>query len=104
MRIKLTEKQIRQLGPFYDRVQATAAAGNPGMLVAQIRWDPPADSWWMEPGFLDHEHALCITEKGQHCPPTLLPIKPVGNTEPRSLRSAPGELTGIPQTVPLAHQ
>lgn len=65
MRIKLTAKQIQELRPFYDRVQAAAVAGSPGMLVAQVRWDPPADRWWMEPGFLDHDHAKLITEKGQ---------------------------------------
>ena len=64
MRITLTSKQIRELLPFYDRVLATAVAGNPGMLVAQIRKNQDGQ-WWMEPGFLDHEHAKLIEEKGQ---------------------------------------
>lgn len=64
MRITLTDKQIRQLVPFYDRVQATAVSGHPGMLVGQIRRNNEGD-WWMEPGFLNHEHAKLITEKGQ---------------------------------------
>lgn len=103
MRITLTAKQIRELTPFFDRVQATAALGRPGMLVAQIRWQQRGEKYWMEPGFLDHEHALCITEKGQHCPEPP-PTEPVDSTEPRSLQSAQGELAGRSETVPSVNQ
>src|SRR5689334_18462523 len=97
MKITLTEKQIRGLIPYYDRVQASAVAGNPGMLVAQIRRNSDG-KWWMEPGFLDHQHALCITEKGQVCPPAHPPKEPVGNREPRFVESAPGEPSGTPES------
>lgn len=65
MKITLTEKQIRQLMPFHDRVQSAAQTGYPGMLVAQIRWDHKMGKWWMEPGFLPYEHAKQINEKGE---------------------------------------
>jgi len=64
MKLLLTEKQIRDLMPFYDRVKCAAIMGEPGMLIAQIRWNGDG-KWWMEPGFLDHEHAKMITQKGQ---------------------------------------
>lgn len=67
MRIYLTEPQIRQIMPFFDRVQATAQLGNPGMLVAQIRWHKHDGVYWMEPGFLQHEHAKLIAGKGEGC-------------------------------------
>lgn len=103
MRITLTQKQITQLLPYYDRVKASAVAGSPGMLVAQICRNQDG-KWWMEPGFLEHEHALCITGKGQPCP-TPLPTKPAGNTVPRSVQSAPGEPADRPGTVPsVNHQ
>lgn len=65
MRIPLTDAQIRNLMPFFDRVRAAAVAGHPGMLVAQIRWSDQHNAYWMEPGFLAHEHAKLIAEKGQ---------------------------------------
>lgn len=65
MRINLTEEQVEQLTPYFDRVRATAAAGSPGMLVAQIRWSQREHKYWMEPGFLEHRDAVLITEKGQ---------------------------------------
>jgi hypothetical protein len=102
MRITLTQKQITQLLPYYDRVKASAVAGNPGMLLAQIRRNQDG-KWWMEPGFLDHEHALRITEKGQSLPEPP-PTEPAGNTVPQSVQTAPGEPTGMPGTVPLARQ
>lgn len=63
--INLTEKQIRELMPYFDRVRAAAALGAPGMLVAQIRWCDAEQKFWMEPAFLDHEDATKITERGQ---------------------------------------
>ena len=93
MKISLTETQVRQLAPFFDRVQATAALGKPGMLVAQVRWSYQDQRYWMEPGFLPHEHALLISEKGQTCPPALPPTNPVGNTEPASQQTLRG--TGV---------
>jgi hypothetical protein len=104
MRITLTEKQIRQLGPFFDRVNLAAALGAPGMLVAQIRCDSRDHKYWMEPGFLDHQHALCITEKGQHCSLERPPTTPEGNTEDRFLQSAPGEPADKPGSVALVSQ
>ena len=103
MKITLTEKQIRGLIPYYDRVQASAVAGNPGMLVAQIRRNGEG-KWWMEPGFLDHQHALCITEKGQVCPPAPLPKAPESSTALPNARSAPDALAGSSGTVPQARQ
>lgn len=64
MRINLTEKQWRQLTPYFDRVQSAAVCGSPGMLIAQISWDQEG-RYWMTPAFLPHEHAKLITEKGQ---------------------------------------
>jgi hypothetical protein len=63
-RVALTEKQIRELLPFYDRVQASAALGAPGMLLGQIRWNQDG-RWWLEVGFLEHELAKLITERAQ---------------------------------------
>lgn len=65
MRLKLTRQQVNALRPFFDRVQATAVTGSPGMLVAQLRADHDGESGYvMIPAFLDHEHAQLITEKG----------------------------------------
>lgn len=64
MRINLTVKQRQALQPLRDRVKAAAHTGYPGMLVAQICYNQEGDCW-LEPGFLDHEHAKLITEKGQ---------------------------------------
>jgi len=63
-RVTLTEKQVRQLRPYYDRVQATAALGAPGMLLGQIRWDQDG-RWWLDVGFLPHEHAKLVAEKAE---------------------------------------
>ncbi len=69
MRIKLTRKQINQLRPYFDRVQASSVLGTPGMLVAQIRAAADGESGYvMIPAFLDHEHASVITEKGRDLP------------------------------------
>jgi hypothetical protein len=65
MRIRLHPSQIEALRPFYDRVQAAAQLGRSGMLVAQVRWDNQEGKWWLEPGFLAHEYAQLITEKGE---------------------------------------
>jgi hypothetical protein len=68
LRITLTEKQVRDLLPYFDRVQAAAALGSPGMLIAQIHWDLQSQRYWMTPAFLPHEHAKLITEKGERAP------------------------------------
>ena len=100
VKISLTETQVRQLAPFFDRVQATAALGKPGMLVAQVRWSYQDQRYWMEPGFLPHEHALLISEKGQTCPPAPVPTDPAASTGPQSVRNAPGAQASIGETVP----
>lgn len=100
MKISLTEKQIRQFTPFFDRVRTTAALGKPGMLVAQIRWSDREGTFWMEPGFLSHEHASLIQEKGQTCPPAPVPTESVGNTAPQSAQSTPDIRASIEETVP----
>lgn len=51
--------------PYFDRVQAAAVAGNPGMLLAQISWSVQSGKWWLTPGFLAHEYAKLITQKAQ---------------------------------------
>lgn len=89
MKISLTETQVRQLTPFFDRVQATAALGKPGMLVAQVRWSYASGRYWMEPGFLAHEHASLIQEKGQTCLPVPAPTDPAASTGPQSVQNAP---------------
>jgi hypothetical protein len=64
--IKLTRAQIDALRPYFDRVQATAAMGSPGMLVAQLRAAMDGESGYvMVPAFLEHEHAKLITQKGR---------------------------------------
>lgn len=65
MRVKLTHKQIEQLRPYFDRVQATAAIGYPGMLVAQIWLDAARGEYVMEPAFIDHDLAKTLTERGR---------------------------------------
>lgn len=65
MRVKLTYRQVEQMRRYFDRVQAAAVAGDPGMLVAQIRLDRRNNEYIMEPAFLEHEHAKVITEKGR---------------------------------------
>lgn len=64
MKIILTKRQVRMLLPFKDRVQAAAMMGSPGMLIAQISWNNEG-RYWMTPGFLEHEYAKLITEKGK---------------------------------------
>ena len=64
-RITLTASQAVQLEPYISRVRATAALGNPGMLLAQIHWNNGDGRFWMTPAFLPHETAQLITEKGE---------------------------------------
>ena len=65
MKVRLTQKQVEELAPYFDRVRATASMGTPGMLVAQLRYDPHRDEYTLEPAFLDHDLATIITERGQ---------------------------------------
>lgn len=66
MRLKLTRWQIDALRPYFDRVQATAAMGSPGMLVAQLRADRDGESGYvMIPAFLEAEYAKIVTQKGR---------------------------------------
>lgn len=65
LRINLTQWQVRELTPYFDRVQAAAMMGSPGMLIAQISWDTRDGKYWMTPAFLANEHAQLITERGQ---------------------------------------
>jgi hypothetical protein len=64
VKVRLTANQLRQLGRYFDRVQAAAALGKPGMLVAQLHWDQDG-KYWMTPAFLEHEVAMLITQKGR---------------------------------------
>jgi hypothetical protein len=63
IKILLGKTQIQQLRPYLDRVQAAAALGSPGMLVAQISWDQEGKCW-LVPAFLNHTLAKIITERG----------------------------------------
>lgn len=65
MRIKLTHKQVEQLRPYFDRVQAAHVAGSPGMLVAQLRLDARNNEYILEPAFLENDVAQVITQKGK---------------------------------------
>lgn len=65
MKIVLTKTQVYQLAPYIDRVNAAAALGTPGMLVAQIRQNTHRDQWTLEPCFLDHDKALPLVEAGR---------------------------------------
>lgn len=65
LRINLTRFQVAELQPYFDRVQAAAMLGSPGMLIAQISWDTRSGRHWMTPAFLPHESAKLITEKGE---------------------------------------
>lgn len=66
MKLNLTRLQVNALRPYFDRVQATAAMGSPGMLVAQLRADHDGESGYiMIPAFLEHEHAQIVTRKGR---------------------------------------
>lgn len=100
VKISLTETQIRQLTPFFDRVRSTAALGKPGMLVAQVRWSDAEEKFWMEPGFLPHQYARLIEEKGQTCPPALTPTDIAASTGLQSARSILDAQAGIGETVP----
>lgn len=60
MKVKLTERQMKQLTPYFDRVRATGALGRPGMLVAQILYDSSRNVWNMDVGFIENEDASKI--------------------------------------------
>jgi len=78
LRIALTEKQARQLAPFFDRVNATAAMGTPGMLVGQFHYTRER-GYYVTVAFLDHDKAQIITEAGRaQIPGRTLPT-PTGN-------------------------
>lgn len=57
MKIPLTRRQIEALREYFDRVNATAVLGSPGMLVARLWHDTRNDVYYMEPAFLEHESA-----------------------------------------------
>lgn len=65
MRIPLTHKQVQMLTPYFDKVRSTRRTGRPGMLVAQLRHSDTDGTYWMEPGWLDHEVASLIEEQGR---------------------------------------
>lgn len=65
MKVKLTHKQVEELRPYFDRVQATAAMGSPGMLVAQLEHDKRNNVYTLTPAFLDYDLAQVITERGR---------------------------------------
>lgn len=103
-KIRLTQNQVKQLLPYFDRVRSAAALGTPGMLVAQISWNTGDQTYWMEPGFLPHEVAKCISEKGQACPPVPAPISSADSTAHRSEKSAPGVPAAVPKEVSQVRQ
>lgn len=67
MKLPLLPWQAERLRPYFDRVQAAAVLGSPGMLVAQISWDQEGRCW-LTPAFLDHELARVVTERGRDLP------------------------------------
>jgi len=64
VRILLTQRQVRKLLPYLDRVHATAVMGNPGMLVGQFGWTRDRE-YYVTIAFLDHDKAKLITEAGR---------------------------------------
>lgn len=89
LRIKLTDSQVRQLTPYFDRVRAAAALGSPGMLVGQIGRDHD-NVYGITVAWLDHEKAKLITEAGRDgIPPA------VGQR-----RTVPHDRSGRPPDVP----
>jgi hypothetical protein len=69
MKITLTEKQTRQLQPFFDQVRATAVLGSPGILLGQIRWDAIRCISTMDVGFFEHESAKSMIAAAKQPPP-----------------------------------
>jgi hypothetical protein len=65
VRIPLTHKQVDALRPYFDKVRSTRGSGRPGMLVAQLRWSSADGAYWMEPGWLEHEVAALIEQRGR---------------------------------------
>ena len=65
MRIPLTNKQAQMLSAYFEQARTAARSGNPGMLVAQLRHSDAEGTYWMEPGWLEHEIAMRITEKAR---------------------------------------
>jgi len=64
VRIRLTNVQVQQLQPYFDRVRATGALGTPGMLIAQLHQDQEG-MYWLTPAFLDRDKAKVIAEQGR---------------------------------------
>lgn len=75
MKVRLTRLQVEKLRGYFDRVQAAAVAGSPGMLVAQLRLDGRRNEYYMEPAFLDPEYAQIITEHGRRDIPGLIRLE-----------------------------
>jgi hypothetical protein len=61
MRLKLTAQQVEALRPYFDRVNAAAAMGSPGMLVGHLGYSDQS-GYGINVGFLDNEKARLITE------------------------------------------
>lgn len=65
MKMQLTESQVRQLRPYFERAQVTNSVGEPGMLVAQLRLNWQTGEGTLEPGFLRHEYAKLLEERAE---------------------------------------
>jgi hypothetical protein len=65
MRVILTARQSQQLAPYFDRVNASAVLGSPGMLVGQFAYDTDRGNHYITVAFLDHAKAAIITECGR---------------------------------------
>jgi len=82
MRIRLTERQVRELAPYFDRVHATAVQGSPGMLVGQFGYTRERE-YYITVAFLDHDRAKLITQAGMaEIPGTTRPPKGHLTSEP----------------------
>ena len=65
MKMQLTESQVRQLRPYFERAATTNEIGEPGMLVAQLRLNWQTGEGTLEPGFLRHEYAKLLEERAE---------------------------------------
>lgn len=61
----LTPSQVGQLRPYFERVAATHAAGETGMLVAQLTYNRQTGEGWLEPGFIRNEYAKLLHERAE---------------------------------------
>lgn len=84
MKMQLTESQVRQLRPYFERAATTNSVGEPGMLVAQLRLDWSTGEGTLEPGFIRHEYAKLLEERAERyaiAPPESVPDSTVEPTK-----------------------